>query len=180
MSTNAEEFQKLNKRVLYLQRKNRGIKSALTLFIILFLVLLAYLIYGELKEPLFGKWPRIAGEKEELQTYNNYLIARMDSLTRANDLLMENSPYYAGVFFEVQIGAFKNFDLQAYENQFSSLGFEEGDVWHKYVLGKFRDFEMAKAFWKDIREMGLEGAFVVAKIDGKRVPLKEGIQASRQ
>lgn len=179
MTTNAEEFQKLNKKILYLKKKNKGIKSALVIFIILFLVLLAYLIYSEVNTPLFGKWPQIAAQKEEAEIYNEYLISRMDSITRANDLLMENSPYYTGVFFEVQIGAFKDFDLSAYESQFSSLGIDNGDPWHKYVLGKFRNFEKAEAFRKDISSMGIKDAFVVAKIDGNRVTIKQARQAAK-
>ncbi|MEM9672108.1 MAG: hypothetical protein AAF992_05905, partial [Bacteroidota bacterium] len=43
----------------------------------------------------------------------------------------------------------------------------------QYTLGKFRDLEKALAFQKDVQQMGIQDAFVVAKVDGERVTVKE-------
>ena len=50
----------------------------------------------------------------------------------------------------------------------------------KFSLGKFRDYKMAQDFQKDIINMGIKDAFVIAKIDGKRVTVAEGLEAARK
>ena len=178
--TNTEVFKNLNKRINELERRNSLQSSLLILFIIFTVLLSGYIIYIEVEDPPFGKWKYLSLEKKQTQEYNDYLLSRIDSISRSNDLLLENSPYYPGVFFEVQIGAFESFDLNAYKKSLENLRSYKEDSLQKYVLGKFRELDQAKLFLKDIRRMGVSDAFIIAKINGERVEVHEALRAQKE
>lgn len=172
-------FQKQEKKISDLRKSNRSLRSLLYFFMLVFLLAIAYVVYIEVSNPPFGKWRNIMENKKQTDQYNEYLLVRIDSIARANDLLMENSPIYTGVFFEVQIGAFRNFDLAKYQDALENLRYYQEDSLNKYVMGKFRDYPTAKAFQKDIIRMGIEDAFIVGKINGQRVEISEAIKAAK-
>lgn len=180
MANYTEVFKQQDRRIRDLQIRNKSLIALMTVFMIIAVLLAAYVVYIELEEPAFGKWKRLQQEKQQTEQYNDYLLSRIDSVARFNDLLMENSPNYSGVFFEVQIGAFKEFNLQQYQESLQNLRtYQENDL-NKYVLGKFRSYDMAQTFLKDIQRMGISDAFIIAKIDGKRVELKTALVAARE
>lgn len=173
-------FQKQEQKIVNLERSNRSLRSLLLFLIFVVLLLTAYVVYIEVATPPFGKWRSLQESKAQTEQYSEYLLVRIDSIARANDLLMENSPLYSGVFFEVQIGAFRNFDLNKYQDALENLRFYRQDSLNKYVLGKFRNYPTAKAFQKDITRMGVTDAFIVGKIDGERVEIREAIKAAKE
>lgn len=177
--TNTEDFKRLESRIKSLENKNKSQTGIIVLFIIVSLLLTSYIVYIELEEPPFGKWERLADEKKQTEEYSNYLLSRIDSISRSNDLLLENSPFYSGVFFEVQIGAFQYFDLNEYQEALQNLRGYKQDSLNKYVLGKFRDLNQAKLFLMDVRKMGVYDAFLVAKVNGTRVEVKQALEAQR-
>lgn len=179
MATHSAIFKELNRRISELENSNNALKTLFLLFVFIVLLLSSYIIYIELKTPPFGKWHALNETMKQTEQYNEYLLARMDSISRANDLLMENSPYYGGIFFEVQIGAFRNFDLKAYQQSLENIRYYKQDSLNKYVLGKFRNYGMAKSFQKDVAKMGIADAFIVAKLDGKRVEIPKALKASQ-
>lgn len=180
MANYTEVFKQQDQRIRDLQVRNKSLVALMAVFMIIAVLLAAYVVYIEVEDPAFGKWNRLQQEKQQTEQYNDYLLSRIDSIGRFNDLLMENSPNYAGVFFEVQIGAFRDFNLQAYQESLQNLrAYQENDL-NKYVLGKFRDYTMAQAFLKDIQRMGISDAFIIAKIDGKRVDLKTALVATKE
>ncbi len=92
---------------------------------------------------------------------------------------MELSPYYTGVFFEVQIGAFAYFDLDTYKEDLVKMNIDKTEQIDQYTLGKFRDLDQALSFQKDIQKDGYPRCFVIAKVDGKRVSIKEALAEGR-
>ncbi len=78
-----------------------------------------------------------------------------------------------GLVYKVQIGAFKYFDINKYLRDNENFKGETQDGLNKYVIGKFKDYEVATAFKKDIRRMGIRDAWVVPYIDGVRVTMAE-------
>jgi hypothetical protein len=81
----------------------------------------------------------------------------------------------AGIYYKVQIGAFKNFDLKKYkQNLVGMQGIEEGG-YAKLTLGKFRDVKTARDFLADVREMGFKDAWMVAEENGKRIPFNNAL-----
>jgi len=88
----------------------------------------------------------------------------------------ESGRYYIkGIIFKVQIGAYKQRDLQhlleGEDNQEIFVQEKSGDL-NRYTLMYFRDYWQANQFKKELRAMGLKDAFVIALQDGKHVPLK--------
>jgi hypothetical protein len=153
-------------------------------FLIISLLACGYIALSELKEPPFGKWPQMARDFEEMQYKADslgYMKSAIDSLESVNVLLAQASDRQEGVFFEVQIGAFEHFNLQQYKEQLAQLKSESVDQLDKYTLGKFRKYSDAKNFKRDIEKMGIQGAFIVGRIDGQRVDdLNEAIRESKR
>jgi hypothetical protein len=168
-----------------LNTTKRALRATLVVSLLLLVGAVGYLVFSEVKQPLFGKWPRMAREYEVMVTQIdtlNHLKQEYDSLREVNNILVENATpsISAGVFFEVQIGAFQNFDLQKYGEDLARLRGETEEGMNKYVLGRFRNFKRAQAFKTDVQRMGVSDAFIVATIDGRRVELAEAIKASRR
>ena len=180
METLAEQYQQVSKQKSRIQRHNKMLKQGLIFSGCLILLLIGYLIFIEYFTPLFGRWPEVQKSLHSAQEENRYLQKQMDSLHRVNDLLLELSPYYTGVFYEVQIGAFEHFDLADYQEDMVKMNIDYNGPLDQYTLGKFRNLEKAVAFQKDIQQMGIKDAFVIAKVDGERVTVKEALQEAKR
>ena len=79
-----------------------------------------------------------------------------------------------GVVYKVQVGAFRNYDITKYFNRhdnFSGTVDEDGTM--RYTLGAFSDYWEADKFKSYLRNMGVNGAWLVAYKDGKRVSMKD-------
>jgi hypothetical protein len=180
METLAEEYQDLSKKNIRLRRRVKRLGQGARVLGLIALLALGYIIYIEYYPPFFGRWPELTEDYETLLVKNSELAARLDSLQRVNDMLIELSPYYTGVFFEVQIGAFENFDLDKYKDGLARLHIDYSGDLDQYTLGKFRELDMAKDFVQDIRQMGIQDAFIVAKIDGERVTVAEALEEAER
>jgi hypothetical protein len=88
--------------------------------------------------------------------------------------------YGSGVIFKVQVGAFKNKDLSKYFNNNPNFGGEAGrepgDP-QRINIGIFRNYWEADLFKKYMREMGVKDAWIVPYKDGKRVEIKDVLDA---
>lgn len=161
-------------------------------FIGLFLLLLAYTIYTHLKpqnSPVSNinyLSDKSANYPPQTKTYEALLKER-DSLQQKLTFMQHTPQPIVGGFitddglhYEVQIGAFKYFNLHRYRQSFNHLHNDEEDGLDKYTLAKFTTYSEAEAFKKDIQRMGIKDAFIVAKIDGKRVDIKAALKAEKQ
>ncbi|MDE0471730.1 MAG: Ezrin/radixin/moesin family protein [Ekhidna sp.] len=83
-----------------------------------------------------------------------------------------------GVVFKVQLGAFRQKDLQQYDTS-SNFSAENEDGLQKYTIGVFKDYYQADKFKKYLREMGVKDAWVVSYRDGQRVPTREVLESIR-
>ena len=92
---------------------------------------------------------------------------RLDEVTQE---MQENSDDY-GVWFRVQIGAYK--ERQIDENLVNSddLALEASEDSQKVSLGRFRSYEDAKSLKTQLQGMGLKDAWIVTYKDGMRVPI---------
>lgn len=120
---------------------------------------------------------------DSLEQRNEIMRHRLDSLIisnselqRDNEILTENSGDLKGVYFEVQLGSFSDFDLDQYLEQLANLRQEKYDGKSKLLLGRFRSFKKALLFESDLKRMGFKEAFIVGRIDGKLVTYKEALQ----
>lgn len=78
-----------------------------------------------------------------------------------------------GLVFKVQIGAFRLFDMRKYAQDNPFFETEAlGDI-NRYTVGRFRSLELAEAFQKDLKRLGIRDAWVVPFKDGVRITMKE-------
>ncbi|MDO6437681.1 SPOR domain-containing protein [Cyclobacterium sp. 1_MG-2023] len=80
-----------------------------------------------------------------------------------------------GLVFKVQLAAFDELDLRELTENGSDMKIIDEDGYIKYILGQFRDYDMADLFKKKLRKIGVKEAWIVPYKDGNRVPLKEVI-----
>ena len=81
-----------------------------------------------------------------------------------------------GVYYKVQIGAFRNDIPQNLYDQFAPISGERLNTGiTRYTAGFFARFDNARQAKQEIRSIGYGDAFVVAYRDGKRIPLYEAV-----
>ncbi len=81
-----------------------------------------------------------------------------------------------GVVFKVQIGAFKNKNLEKFLANSENMTEETLEDMKQYTLGNFVDYWEADTFKKYLREMGVKDAWIVPFKDGQRVPMKDVLE----
>lgn len=81
-----------------------------------------------------------------------------------------------GIYFKVQIGAFRNPIPQDNFKEFVPItGERTNSGLTRYTVGYFTQFQNADNAKKEIRGMGYSDAFVVAFKNGKRIPIYEAV-----
>lgn len=159
-------------------------KSLIWIYVLLalFIAALIYIAYDKVQD---GKRNQELSNIEQLKSKVVSQEAQISELTKTLDSLTQDNiarPWIGGnitddgLHYEVQIGAFKYFDLSKYSQNFYNLRGEEADGFDKYTLAKFRTYEEATNFKKDIRLMGVKDAFVVPKKDGVRINIAQALQ----
>src|ERR1035438_5568752 len=107
---------------------------------------------------------------------NNNIFSISKNNPNSNDKL--TIPYIAklsdGLYFKVQIGAFKTPVASDAFRGLQPVAFEDGpNSWLRYTVGLFQTFESANLAKKEIRTIGYKDAFVVAYHNGKRISIYE-------
>jgi hypothetical protein len=81
-----------------------------------------------------------------------------------------------GVYYKVQVGAFRNKIPQNLYSQFAPVNGETTtNGLTRYTAGYFLTFDKADDIKAEIRKIGYSDAFVVAYKDGKRIPMMDAI-----
>lgn len=89
-------------------------------------------------------------------------------------------PMPVGIVYKVQVGAFRNeLPLEAFSDMTPVTGEHAGNGLVRYTAGMFTSAQSASEAGAKVRDRGYRDAFVVAYMDGKRVPLREAMQAER-
>lgn len=120
----------------------------------------------------------------ELEEQNRQLSQKIDSLRtelqqerQENARLREASGQALEYGYEVQIGAFREFDLQAYQDELHRFTKVESQGMNKYVLGRFARKEDAERFLHDVRRMGIQDAWIAGIAEGQRTTVSEADKA---
>ena len=161
--------------------RRRSIAGRFFLFLIALIAILSVILFPYFQEE-FPALRRFTGmDKVDAPRADtvllNFLVATTDSLRRANDSLKALTEVQANeqvsdfdvLVFEVQIGAFKHFDLEKYRENLVGIDGDQADGYAKLTLGKFFSPVEAKEFRDDIRKAGFKDAWIVAKRNGIRV-----------
>ena len=88
--------------------------------------------------------------------------------------------FNTGIVFRVQIGAFKHKDLSKYFQNNPNFGGEVGkdsNEPQRITIGIFRSYWEADTFKRYMRDMGVKDAWIASYRDGKRVEIKDVLDA---
>ncbi|HET7178888.1 MAG TPA: Ezrin/radixin/moesin family protein [Chryseosolibacter sp.] len=133
---------------------------------------------AQLQSSMSNKDSRIAELEDQLSQARAQATSARAELAQLKATPVKNEMDYSqGVVFKVQIGAFKNKDLQKYFDNNPNLGGEvkEGEP-QRITIGIFRDYWEADQFKKYMREMGVKDAWIVPYRDGQRVEIKDVLE----
>lgn len=88
-----------------------------------------------------------------------------------------SQPIESGIMYRVQIGAYAKFKIDdRLANTEKNFTGESMDGLNKYMIGRFRNYESAREFRRDIIKLGIRDAFVVAYNDGVRITVSEALR----
>lgn len=133
----------------------------------------------QLQTQMGDKDARIAQLEDELSQSRGQLTAARAEIAQLKEAPPVANPmdFSKGVVFKVQIGAFKNKDLQKYFDNNPNLGGEAAEKGEqKLTIGVFRDYWEADTFKKYMRDMGVKDAWIVPYKDGQRVDIKDVLE----
>lgn len=163
-----------NKHTHPIVKKIVRLKIALLLISLLAIFALIYVYSSESQQPFIGYPKELNHHLLDQEIDNAKLQFLVDSLRKVNEILMkETEKIDEGIFFEVQIGDFENFRTDKHNQNLKKLDYSTIDGINYITLGKFRDIDDAKLFIEDIKKIGIEDAFIVSKLDGERVTIRE-------
>jgi hypothetical protein len=173
--------------------KRKNYKPALLFFIILSIVLLALSTYlwfwgsSNTKKQDFNASENASGQRtltDSLQHVNttiDSLNILIQNQSEQIDKLRSFSPNdTSGVFFEVQIGNFKDFNLDNYLEEMANLRQEKYEGGSKFLLGKFRSYKKALLFENDLKRLGMRDVFIKGRIHGNLVSKEEALEYLRK
>ena len=121
------------------------------------------------------------GLRAELNTTDKLLSEKMQLLSALEKTggEMNSSPennVSEGVYFEVQIGSFKNFNLDAYASEMVNLYQDKNEAGTRICLGRFRSAPKAVEFEKEVKKLGFTSAFVIGRVNGELKDYEETLR----
>lgn len=179
------ELQTLSEDHEYLQESyNKTIKQR-NLFLalaILFLVALGIVfLLKSLKPELFINGYKLESRGLTLVETKDYQalkdIEAASKLAEENVLEEVDSNEQVSIgdqtIYAVQIGAFKNNNIELYSDSFTQFNEFEEEGFYKYSLGAFETLEEAQNFREKVLNLGFDDAFVASYVNGERQAIEE-------
>ena len=162
----AQEFQKLQEQQQAVKERAASLESELE----------------SVKGQLEGKDSEIRQLKDQVRRLEGELQevrAELEAKPEPQNIPLSNE-YDEGLVFRVQIGAYRDKNLQQYlETSENFNGETDPQGLQIYTLGNFRDYWEADKFKKYLRAMGVRDAWIVPYQDGSRVPIKDVLENLR-
>ncbi len=131
-----------------------------------------------LQREISDKDARIAELEDQISRMRSDLTSARAELARLKEAPapVAANDYSTGVWFKVQIGAFKNKDLAKYFENNPNFGGEVIDGTQRITIGVFKDYWEADTFKKYLREMGVKDAWIIPYKEGVRVDIKDVLE----
>jgi hypothetical protein len=107
-------------------------------------------------------------------TANHLPIAQPLPEIEGEDLLRFYVPE-DGLLFSVQIGAYTGVDMRPFEANMFSLRQYTYKTINQFSVGIFQNFHDAEAFRSIIQHMGFQDAFIIATLNGRRLPVQDAL-----
>lgn len=126
---------------------------------------------------------RAAQLEREVNRLNNEMANSQETIRRLsleNDRLRGAAPDIpaapSGLIFRVQAGAFSKGTIPAQIQNLPDATIENDGNTQKVLVGNYRTIEEARAKADQLKRSGIEGAFVVAYKNGRRVTIEEALR----
>lgn len=95
-----------------------------------------------------------------------------------------NKTSSSGVVYRVQIAAMsRRVPVSYYQSTYSiseTINLEQIDGLHKYTVGNFNEYQSARDHRETVKNKGVQGPFVAAYSNGKRITVQEALMISSQ
>jgi chromosome segregation ATPase len=130
---------------------------------------------AKMKAQLSDKDAIINQLESENQTLSNEISSAQNQLRTVTAKMQASSDDY-GIWFRVQIGAYKNRQIDKNLETTDELSLEKPNDIQKVSLGRFRQYEDAKRLKTQLKGMGLKDAWIVSYKDGKRISIEEALK----
>jgi hypothetical protein len=95
-----------------------------------------------------------------------------------------NKTSSSGVVYRVQIAAMsRRVPVSYYQSSYSiseTINLEQIDGLHKYTVGNFNEYQSARDHRETVKNKGVQGPFVAAYSNGKRITVQEALMISSQ
>lgn len=98
----------------------------------------------------------------------------------ADRLDTDQQTVVAGVIFQVQLGAYAKNTVNSDLSTGNALELQEQNGVQKVVVSQFRTYNSAAKLRDRLKQMGVTGAFVVAKNNGVRITVPEALKMTGQ
>jgi len=82
------------------------------------------------------------------------------------------------IVYSVQIGAYNNFSSDLFSQDFSHLTEFSQEGMNKFALGNYKTYKEAVALRTDLKKLGFQDCFIIAKSYGKPISIKEALDLS--
>ena len=82
------------------------------------------------------------------------------------------------IVYSIQIGAYTNFNSNLISKDITQMEEFEENGFNKFSIGKFMTYKEAVMLRDDLKRVGFDDCFIVAKSYGLPVDIKEALQLS--
>lgn len=135
---------------------------------------------------LWSFLPKSKQYKEEYLIKNNLSLIDTDSLhkiqRKAKQAAIVDSVRISldelSIVYSIQIGAYANFKSGLISEDITQLEEFEENGFNKFSVGKFTTYKETVALRDDLRRMGFDDCFIIAKSYGVPVNIEEALQLS--
>jgi septal ring factor EnvC (AmiA/AmiB activator) len=167
-SMGAQEFQQLQEKQEEVKARAAELESEL----------------ASVKSQLDGKDSEMRQLKDQIRRLETQLKEAQAELAAKPEIenvpITQENQYDQGLVFRVQIGAYRDKNLEQYLSTSENFNGEtDPQGLQIYTLGNFRDYWEADKFKKYLRAMGVKDAWIVPYRDGNRVPIKDVLEDLR-
>ena len=135
---------------------------------------------------LWSFLPKSKQYKEEYLIKNNLSLIDTDSLhkiqRKAKQVILVDSVKTSlvdlSIVYSIQIGAYTNFNSNLISKDIAELEEFEENGFNKFTIGKFTTYKEAVMLRDDLKRVGFNDCFIVAKSYGVPVNITEALQLS--
>ncbi len=135
---------------------------------------------------LWSFLPKSKQYKEEYLIKNNLSLVDTDSLHKMQReirqvVVLDSTKTLLAdlsIVYSIQIGAYTNFNINLISDNLSHLNEFEEDGFNKYAIGKYTTYKEAVLLRDDLKRLGFNDCFIIAKSYGEPVNVKEALELS--